>query len=340
VEESIRKFFEYYDQYEQNKTKLQSDAFDHFQEIRFQIDEHRERLKERIDDIALAMIDQTKLYEVMYLSSLKEHFTSFDHNKSLEIELHKIEETFRSSNLLIETIKEMQQKQEESLSDIQVKLNEMNQVKADLEGTNEFIPNLSLLNQDETSLFGSIQVDGYWLRTFNSQILRGEQQSLDFIKLCEFSPNDKWTLLYRATRDGFSAANFHSKCDGHSNTLTLFKAKETSHIFGGFTSISWESFGQYKSDPNAFLFSLTNRDNQPCKIRQIYKSNSIYCGSYFGPIFGFGDDIHIGNNANTTMGSYSELGQSYKHPQPSQGKSYLAGSHRFLLIEIEVYQKE
>ena len=55
----------------------------------------------------------------MYLNSLKEHFTSFDHNKSLEIELHKIEETFRSSNLLIETIKEMQQKQEDSFNKIQ-----------------------------------------------------------------------------------------------------------------------------------------------------------------------------------------------------------------------------
>ncbi len=90
------------------------------------------------------MIDQTKLYEVMYLSSLKEHFTSFDHNKSLEIELHKIEETFRSSNLLIETIKEMQQKQEESLKNIQFKLKQIKQVKDHLKATTYFMPNVSL----------------------------------------------------------------------------------------------------------------------------------------------------------------------------------------------------
>jgi hypothetical protein len=48
------------------------DVFDHFQEMRFQIDEHRERLKVRIDDIALAMIDDTKKYEALYLKNLNE----------------------------------------------------------------------------------------------------------------------------------------------------------------------------------------------------------------------------------------------------------------------------
>ena len=33
----------------QNKSKLESDVFDLYQEFRFQIDEHRERLKEKID---------------------------------------------------------------------------------------------------------------------------------------------------------------------------------------------------------------------------------------------------------------------------------------------------
>ena len=37
--------------------------FDHYHEMRFQIDEQRERLKVRIDDIALAMIDKIKKYE-------------------------------------------------------------------------------------------------------------------------------------------------------------------------------------------------------------------------------------------------------------------------------------
>ena len=63
LEESIRKFFEYYDEFAQNKTKLDMDVFEHFQEIRFKIDQHREELKKRIDEIALAMIDETNKYE-------------------------------------------------------------------------------------------------------------------------------------------------------------------------------------------------------------------------------------------------------------------------------------
>ena len=33
--------------------------------------------------------------------------------------------------------------------------------------------------------------------------------------------HQEWQLLYRASRDGFSAAAFHAKCDGHSPTLTV-----------------------------------------------------------------------------------------------------------------------
>jgi hypothetical protein len=70
LEECIQKFFEFYDEFSQKRTKLDLDVFDHFQELRFQIDQHREELKEKsdeIDEIALAMIDQTKKYEALYL---------------------------------------------------------------------------------------------------------------------------------------------------------------------------------------------------------------------------------------------------------------------------------
>jgi hypothetical protein len=225
LEASIRKFFEFYDEYEQNKTKLQSKAFDHFQEMRFQIDEHRERLKERIDDIALAMIDHTKKHEEIYLSEL--------------------------------------------------------------------------------------------------------------INLCEFTPNDKWTLLYRGTRDGFGSDVFHSRCDGHTNTLTILKAKQSSYIFGGFTTVSWDGSSLWKSDRNAFIFSLTNKDNKPLKIKidSNEHQHAICCYSKFGPIFGI--EIVIANNTNTTMDSYSNLGWAYLHPlytyRSNEAETFLSGSHKLQL---------
>jgi hypothetical protein len=97
--------------------------------------------------------------------------------------------------------------------------------------------------------------------SLKSEILKGERKSFELLKLCEFSSNDKWSLLYRGTRDGFDSDDFHSKCDGHSNTLTIFKAKQSSFIFGGFTTVSWESSTDSKwiSDRNAFIFSLTKK---------------------------------------------------------------------------------
>jgi hypothetical protein len=238
----------------------------------------------------------------------------------------------------------MQRKQDESLKDIKFKLNQMNQVKDELKATNEFKPNLSLFDQnEESSLFGSIKLNQYSDKnSMKSQILKGERQSIELIKLCEFSSNDKWSLLYRATRDGFTGRDFHSRCDGHSNTLTIFKAKETEFIFGGFTTAEWDSSNQYKSDANAFLFSLTNGDNKPVKMKvdPNFVQYAIRCDPKYGPSFGYGRDIHV---AFTRTDSYSNLGDTYKHPQyklrTNEAETFLAGLKHFHLEEIEVYHK-
>jgi hypothetical protein len=226
----------------------------------------------------------------------------------------------------------------------------MSKIKDDLKVTNEFTPNLSSLNPKETSLFGSIKLDGFWFcfSSFKSEILTNEQQCFELINLCEFSPSVKWTLLYRGTRDGFDSNDFHSRCDGRANTLTILKAKESSYIFGGFTSVSWESStdSKWKSDPSAFIFSLTNKDNRSVKMKigPNRHDNAIYCSPEYGPTFGCGFDICIGNTANTAMDSYSYLGTTYSHPQYLEGtneaETFLAGSYSFKLVEIEVYQKE
>ncbi len=346
LEESLRQFFEFYEEFNQNRTKLDIDVYNHFHEMRFKIDQHREELKKRIDDIALAMIEETNKCQEKYLRDLKESFSLFDETQSVEDKLMDIEDTFRNPNILIQSIKDMQQKQEQSLRDIQMKLNEMNQVNDNLEATNYFKPNLSSFDQEEdTSLFGSIRLNRYSnINSLKSEILTGERQSFELIKLCEFSPSDKWSLLYRGTRDGFGSSDFHSNCDGHSKTLTILKAAESSYIFGGYTTAAWESSArvEYKSDANAFIFSLTNKDNRPLKMKVDPNQYAIRCHSSCGPIFSGG--IRIANNPNTTMDSWSNLGYSYKHPRyafgTNEAQTFLAGSYKFQLDEIEVYQKE
>ena len=167
-------------------------------------------------------------------------------------------------------------------------------------------------------------------------------QEYDLIKLCEFNLDTKWKLIYQASQDGFRAGNFHSKCDDKSPTLTIFRVKQLGYIFGGYTEVKWSQFSEHTLDSNAFIFSLTNKSNKPCKMMTNDPTKSIYQSSY-GPVFGYGD-IHIAANSNTTMDSYSNLGYTYTHPKyvykSKEIVSFLAGSFQFQLDEIEVYVKE
>jgi hypothetical protein len=340
IEESIRVFYQLYEEFLLEKTSLDLNCHNHFQELRFQIDEQRESLKAKIDKVALEMIDKTKQLEAKYLTSL--NAISIETNKTLEIEIKETEEAFRNPTILIESIREMQRNQENTAEMIKIKLDELKKANDHLKTANEFKANLSF-SQDS---FGSLTLNEYSKSDpFKSLILRCGQP-YQLIKLCEFSTKDKWSLLYRGSRDGFEPNDFHSKCDGKSPTLTIYKAKESSYIFGGYTTGVWHQSNVYISDSKAFLFSLTNKDDEPCKLNidPNQSVHAIYGGPDYGPSFGHNCDIGIYKNPNTGKGSYSNLGSSYNHPRYTKGSndlnSFLAGSYEFQLSEIEVYLKE
>lgn len=46
-----------------------------------------------------------------------------------------------------------------------------------------------------------------------------------------------WKLQYRASRGGFTAENFHNKCDGIGNTLKVKSIN--ANMFGGFADLPW-----------------------------------------------------------------------------------------------------
>ena len=53
----------------------------------------------------------------------------------------------------------------------------------------------------------------------------------------EFVLVGEWRLLFRASRDGFTASAFHSTCDNKGPTITVVKSGAS--IFGGFTENAW-----------------------------------------------------------------------------------------------------
>jgi hypothetical protein len=149
--------------------------------------------------------------------------------------------------------------------------------------------------------------------------------------------------LYRSSRDGFSGEYFHSKCDGIENTLTVIKS-DSGNVFGGYTDRAWHSNGGSLRDPNAFIFSLINKENKSFKVFcsndgsgaiQLHHS----CGPRFG---GFPSDIYIADNSNTNS-HHCNFGNTYKHPdypiETEKAKNILTGSYYFRTTEIEVYTK-
>jgi hypothetical protein len=100
-----------------------------------------------------------------------------------------------------------------------------------------------------------------------------------------------FTLLWRGSRDGFRPDDFHRRCDGHANTLTLIEDTE-GNFFGGFTPVEWESCTpwKWKADPSlkSFLFTLKNPQNFPARkfaLKAEKKDEAIGCECWWGPCF-------------------------------------------------------
>ena len=151
--------------------------------------------------------------------------------------------------------------------------------------------------------------------------------------ICDWISVDRkvnMTLLYKATRDGDSSSAFHNKCNGKSPTLTLVKTSN-GYRCGGFTSLPWDSFRDYKEDNDAFVFSMDTRSKYKST-----NSNSIYCHSDYGPTFGDGYDLCLENGFLTAANSNRcNCPSTYKTVKQSE---LTGGEYNFTVKECEVYQ--
>jgi hypothetical protein len=207
------------------------------------------------------------------------------------------------------------------------------------------------------------------VRTLNSDILALKTRTfrpLDskiivcFPSLFDDFCQKRLSLLWRGSRDGFKAKDFHDRCDGHSNTLVLI-LDTTGNIFGGFTPLSWESRiwnGKQglennvpKADPSlsSFIFTLHNPHNTPAMkfpLRSTRCEYAILCESTSGPVFGHGrPDIWIDDNCNTGPLNHTKgFGGTYDIENCSRFLSragsaqFLTGSDTFTVREIEIFE--
>jgi hypothetical protein len=176
-----------------------------------------------------------------------------------------------------------------------------------------------------------------WTQRYPSRLESKIVSSIPFI-LSDFM-RKKWTLEYRGSRDGFRGADFHTKCNGRSNTVTFVETTK-GFIFGGFTPIAWESSDRYKEDPEkrSFVFTLKNpRGDEPRKFSLLDSSCAIHCAPTYGPLFGRGHEIYVADECNRNTTSTTFLGRSYVNDTEIPGQEVFAGEVHFTVKQIEVF---
>jgi hypothetical protein len=151
-------------------------------------------------------------------------------------------------------------------------------------------------------------------------------------------------LLYRGSRDGFGAAAFHDRCDGHPNTVILISSTNAC-IFGAYTPVAWNSSGESLSDPSlqSFIFTIKNPHNLPPQIFKLKQGqNAIVGEAGYGAKFGDGRawnaDLYVSNECRTSTNSYSHLGKAYVNDTGISGNQVLTGSQSFFVDEIEIFE--
>jgi hypothetical protein len=108
----IENSIQFYEQIQLNweREHVHLGFFNRFQEIRFQIDEQREEFKEKIDGIALAMIDETKKYVAIYLNNPQRHNIVSLRHLTRQKSTCRIQFEWNSRNIIISQFKWVQVK--------------------------------------------------------------------------------------------------------------------------------------------------------------------------------------------------------------------------------------
>ena len=174
----------------------------------------------------------------------------------------------------------------------------------------------------------------------DSTTLNESNRKNEFLKkLSEWCKFKKIELIFRGSRDGMKANNFHNKCDNQGETITLIKS-DKGYIFGGYTPFPWSGGGSYHSSPSSFLFTLTNiHGTQPTKFESKNDNKEVYHHSSYGPSFGYGCDLAI-NTDFINDGSWSNFPSTYQD-NLGKGKSIFTGdlnNNKFKLTEIEIFK--
>jgi len=212
------------------------------------------------------------------------------------------------------------------------------------------LPSISLKNMGEEEFFYKF-VSNYF--PGNEKLILGDERMGDDSLILEtfeerntilswlpsIHKSSKPNLLYRATRDGWTASTFHSKCNNKGSSITVIKT-DKGYVFGGYIDKAWSGSRTWIQSNEAFIFSLKCHANLPPTKMKINTNNksAIFDNPEYGPTFGGGHDIHIASSSNTSEESYFNIGTTYDRPNDISDPNFLNGQRNFKVSEIEVFQ--
>lgn len=229
------------------------------------------------------------------------------------------------------------------IKELEKKADENNKLFDNFAKSNLYLlSNSKIINKEDDAEFiykKLKQIDGQIMRMMNKENKTYKGKDNDFL----------FKLVYRGTRDGDSAKEFHKRCDKIGQNLTLVKT-DKDKIFGGFTKCNWEIPEKYlkemeeedtesgiqKKDKYSFCFTLGSEKKiyEHCEDEGEEKE-AIFCSPKFGPTFC--SNIFAIYNKFLKNGGYSTKKETSCFD--GQIDDYeLTGEKDFKIKELEIYE--
>jgi len=267
-------------------------------------------------------------------------------NRDNNNEYQRVKDNFNDLALKMRDLNQQVLDLQKSLNDDSNASNPQNQKKEELlldnNNPNHSLPSVfnSVDNLDSALDYSIIPINRY---NVESKIIDSQHCETLHEWISQSQPKKfHLKLIYQASRDGFSAQTFHDNCDDKGATISLIKSKDHGKVFGGYTTKSWKCRGRGRcvADHDAFVFSLTHNEKYHCSDPQ----HAIYTHPKFLMVFGVGGDIGIKDDAHSNAESawtnfpFRYQCEKLKDVCPTIANCHLAGSDKFTVEEIEVYQ--
>jgi hypothetical protein len=123
-------------------------------------------------------------------------------------------------------------------------------------------------------------------------------EDLDEIAFIETTVDiSNWELCYDSSVDAYTAAAFHTGCNGKGATVTIAEYDDVTYgsgikRFGAYSPIDWSSPTEYYNAPSARLFNLLTLE-----AFSPSSSTSVYVNQSRGPSFGASNDLVLLENS-------------------------------------------